>query len=136
MGALDINAKLADAKKRKPDVRTLAQQAAELAQELLMAANKEMRSDERTLLSALHRMATDEKNCRFVSDLSARVLHLSDPGEQALNLRSLLSEYGGVPSTSQKAYFINLQEIKGIKQPMDERELIADIIKENPNIKL
>ena len=28
------------------------------------------------------------------------------------------------------------QEIKGIKQPMDERELIADIIKENPNIKL
>ena len=98
MGALDINAKLADAKKRKPDDRTLAQQAAELAQELLMAANKEMRSDERTLLSALHRMATDEKNCRFVSDLSARVLHLSDPGEQALNLRSLLSEYGGVPS--------------------------------------
>ena len=28
------------------------------------------------------------------------------------------------------------QEIKGIKHPMDERELIADIIKENPNIKL
>lgn len=28
------------------------------------------------------------------------------------------------------------QEIKGIKQPMDERELIADIIKEDPNIRL
>ena len=28
------------------------------------------------------------------------------------------------------------QEIKGIKQPMDERELIGDIIKENPDIKL
>ena len=28
------------------------------------------------------------------------------------------------------------QEIKGIKQPMDERELIADIIKENPDIRL
>ncbi len=28
------------------------------------------------------------------------------------------------------------QEIKGIKSHMDERELIADIIKENPNIKL
>ena len=28
------------------------------------------------------------------------------------------------------------QEIKGIKHPMDERELIAEIIAENPNIKL
>ena len=28
------------------------------------------------------------------------------------------------------------QEIKGIKHPMDERELIAEIIEENPNIKL
>ena len=30
----------------------------------------------------------------------------------------------------------NYQEVKGIKYPMDERELIAEIIKENPNIKL
>ena len=30
----------------------------------------------------------------------------------------------------------NYQEVKGIKYLMDERELIADIIKENPNIKL
>ncbi len=28
------------------------------------------------------------------------------------------------------------QEIRGIKQPMDERELIAEIIKENPDIKI
>ena len=28
------------------------------------------------------------------------------------------------------------QEIKGVKQPMIERELIAEIIKENPSIKL
>lgn len=98
MGALDINATLANAGKRKPDDRTLAQQATELAQELLIATNKEMHSDERTLLSALHRMATDEKNCRFVRELSARVLHLSSPEEQAGNLRALISEHGGIPS--------------------------------------
>ena len=45
-------------------------------------------------------------------------------------------KYGGIPSQAQRVFYINLQEIKGIKQPMDERELIADIIKENPNIKL
>ena len=28
------------------------------------------------------------------------------------------------------------QEIKGVKHHMDERELIADIIKENPDIRL
>lgn len=98
MGALDINAQLTSAKKRKPDDRTLAQQATELAQELLIAANKEMRSDERTLLSALHRMATEEKNRRFVRELSARVLHLSEPAEQAANLRKLITDHGGIPS--------------------------------------
>lgn len=98
MGLLDIKAKLADAKKRKPDDRTLAQQAATLAQELLLAGQKEMRSDERTLLSALHRMVTEEKNCIFVRELCSRVLQLSDISEQANNLRSIIAEYGGIPS--------------------------------------
>lgn len=98
MGALDITAQLADAKKRKPDDRTLAQQAASLAQELLLAGQKEIRSDERTLLSALHRMVTDEKNCHFVCQLCTRVLHLSDPAEQAANLRTIITEHGGIPS--------------------------------------
>lgn len=98
MGALDITAQLADAKKRKPDDRTLAQQAAALAQELLLAGQREMRSDERTLLSALHRMATDEKNCHFVRQLCTRVLHLSEPAEQATNLRTIITEHGGIPS--------------------------------------
>ena len=98
MGLLDIPAQLADAKKRKPDDRTLAQQAATLAQELLLAGQKEMRSDERTLLSALHRMVTDEKNSRFVRQLCARVLQLSEPAEQAANLRNIIAEYGGIPS--------------------------------------
>ncbi|MBQ8516509.1 MAG: proline dehydrogenase family protein [Akkermansia sp.] len=98
MGALDITSQLADAKKRKPDDRSLAQQAAALAQELLIAGQKEMRSDERTLLSALHRMVADEKNCRFVQNLCARVLHLSDPAEQAANLRTIITDHGGIPS--------------------------------------
>ena len=29
-----------------------------------------------------------------------------------------------------------IEEIKGVKHHMDERELIADIIKENPDIRL
>lgn len=98
MGLLDVKAQLADAKKRKPDERSLAQQAAALAQELLLAGQKEMRSDERTLLSALHRMVTDKKNCTFVSDLCSRVLQLSDTAEQAANLRAIIAEYGGIPS--------------------------------------
>ena len=98
MGLLDITAKLADAKKRKPDDRALAQQAATLAQELLLTGQKEMRSDERTLLSALHRMVTDEKNCRFIRRLCANVLQLSEPAEQAANLRILLTEHGGIPN--------------------------------------
>lgn len=98
MGLLDITAKLADAKKRKPDDRALAQQAAALAQELLSAGQKEMRSDERTLLSALYRMVTDEKNRRFVHQLCTKVLQLSEPAEQVANLRALITEYGGIPN--------------------------------------
>ncbi len=98
MGLLDIKAQLADVKKRKPDERTLAQQAASLAQELLLAGQKEMHSDERTLLSALHRMVTDEKNCVFVRDLCSRVLQLSDTAEQVANLRDAIAAYGGIPT--------------------------------------
>lgn len=98
MGLLDITAKLADAKKRKPDDRTLAQQAATLAQELLTNAQKEMRSDERTLLAALHRMVTDAKNCHFVQQLCSRVLNLSDPIEQSANLRSIVADFNGIPN--------------------------------------
>ena len=45
-------------------------------------------------------------------------------------------KFGGQTPREQKVFYINLQEIKGIKHPMDERELIAEIIEENPNIKL
>lgn len=98
MGNLDITARLTKAKQRKWDDRTLAQQAAELAQEMLLESRKEMRSDERTLLSALHRMVTDEKNRDFVRNLCSRVFQLSNPVEQAENLRHCITEYGGVPN--------------------------------------
>lgn len=97
MGDLDIKAQLAEAKSRKWDDRTLAQRAAELAQELLTASQKCLHSDERTLLSALGRMTGEEQNRLFVRDLCARVLHVSDPAEQVANLRQLMTDYGGVP---------------------------------------
>ncbi len=98
MAELDIQAQLAEAKKRKWDDRTLAQRAADMAQELLLASLKAMRSDERTLVSALARLVTDKKNLRFVQDLCGSVFHVTDPAEQVENLRRILAEHGGVPA--------------------------------------
>lgn len=98
MAELDIQAQLAEAKKRKWDDRTLAQRATDLAQELLTASLKGIRSDERTLISALSRLATDKKNLLFIQQLCGSVFHVTDPAEQAENLRRLLAEYGGVPA--------------------------------------
>ena len=98
MAELDIQAQLAEAKKRKWDDRTLAQRAADMAQELLLASLKSIRSDERTLISALSRLATDKKNMQFVQELCGCVFHVTDTAEQVENLRKLLSEHGGVPA--------------------------------------
>lgn len=98
MAELDIQAQLAEAKRRKWDDRALAQRAADLAQELLLASLKGIRSDERTLISALSRLAAEKKNLQFVRDLCGSVFHVTDPAEQAENLRRLLAEHGGVPS--------------------------------------
>ena len=98
MAELDIQAQLAEAKKRKWDDRTLAQRSADMAQELLVASLKAIRSDERTLISALSRLATDKKNLHFVQQLCGSVFHVTDPDEQVENLRRLLAEHGGVPS--------------------------------------
>lgn len=97
MAELDIQAQQAEAKKRKWDDRTLAQRSADLAQELLLASIKSIRSDERTLISALSRLATDKKNLLFVQQLCNQVFHAADPAEQAENLRRILAEHGGVP---------------------------------------
>lgn len=98
MAELDIQAQLAEAKKRKWDDRTLAQRSADMAQELLLASLKAIRSDERTLVSALARLAADKKNLRFVQELCGSVFHVTDPTEQVENLRRLLAEHGGVPA--------------------------------------
>ena len=83
MAELDIQAQLAEAKKRKWDDRTLAQRAADMAQELLLASLKSIRSDERTLISALSRLATDKKNMQFVQELSG-VCHVEDAAAELL----------------------------------------------------
>ncbi len=98
MGDLDISAQLREAKARKWDDRTLAQRAADMAQELLTGGLRLLRSDERTLLSALSRLVADEKNRRFLRDLCAQVLHAPDNATRAERLRRLLADFGGVPT--------------------------------------
>ncbi len=98
MGDVDISARLAEAKKRKWDDRTLAQRAADLAQELLPLSLKALHSDERTLLAALSRLATDERNRQFVRDLCSQVFRAPEPATQAARLKKLLSDFGGIPT--------------------------------------
>lgn len=97
MGDLDIKAQLEEAKRRKWDDRTLTQRAAELAQDLSEEALRKLKGDERTLLSALGRMAAEEKHREFVRVLTTNVFHAATSVEQAENLKKLLTAHGGVP---------------------------------------
>ncbi|MGN0864585.1 MAG: proline dehydrogenase family protein [Akkermansia sp.] len=97
MGELDLKSRLADAKRQKWDDRTLALQAAELAQDLLNAALRELKSDERTLLAALQRLSTEDSYRRFIRQLGECVFRCGDAAASAENLRALLAEHGGVP---------------------------------------
>ncbi len=97
MGESDISAKVQEAGSKKWDDRTLAQQAADLAQDIHCGAIKLLKSDERTLLAALSRLVTDSKNRDFLRKFCAHVLHV--PAEQQSdNLRGLMHEFGGVPT--------------------------------------
>ncbi len=98
MGDVDISASLAEARKRKWDDRTLAQRAADLAQELLPLSLKSQRSDERTLLAALSRLAVDADNRHFVRELCTRVFRAADATHEAAQFRRLLTAHGGVPT--------------------------------------
>ncbi len=98
MGDVDISARLAEAKKRKWDDRTLAQRAADLAQELLPLAIKALRSDENTLLAALSRLATDKANRHFVQELCTHVLRAPSAAAQSSQFRKLLAAHGGIPT--------------------------------------
>ena len=98
MAEPDIQAQLAEAKKRKWDDRTLAQRSADMAQELLLVSLKAIRANERTLISALARLAADKKNLHFVQELCGNIFRMTDPYEQVENLRRLLAEHGGVPA--------------------------------------
>jgi len=98
MGDFDISAQLREAKQKKWDDRTLAQRATELAEELLAEGARHLNSDERTLLSALSRLAADKQNRDFLSQLCAEVLAPAPPQQQAEKLRTLLNSFGGVPT--------------------------------------
>lgn len=97
MGESDVNAQVQEARSKKWDDRTLAQRAADMAQDIHTDALKLLKSDERTLLAALSRLITDEKNRNFLHSFCAQVLH-APHDRQSDNLRSLITEFGGVPT--------------------------------------
>lgn len=97
MGESDISAKVKEAASKKWDDRTLAQRAADLAQDVHTEALRRLKSDERTLLAALSRLAADETNRDFLRRFCAEVLH-APQHLQADNLRTLIAQYGGVPT--------------------------------------
>lgn len=97
MGETDISVQIQEAGSKKWDDRTLAQKAADMAQTIHTESIRRLKSDERTLLSALSRLAADEKNRDFLRRFCADVLHA--PRElQPGNLRDLITAFGGVPS--------------------------------------
>jgi len=97
MGESDISAAVQEAGSRKWDDRTLAQRAADLAQEIHTGSCGLLRTSERALLATLSRLVTDEKNRKFLHSFCAHVLH-APTAQQADNLRSLIAHSGGVPT--------------------------------------
>lgn len=97
MGESDISAKVQEARNRKWDDRSLAQRAADMAQDLHLGAIRCLKSDERTVLSALSRLTADEKSRDFLRRFCAEVLH-APLEQQSDNLRRLIAEAGGVPT--------------------------------------
>lgn len=98
MGDLNINATLKTAKDRKWDDRTLAQQAVDFAERLRDDSVRKLSSDERSLLSALSRLAAEEKNRQFLQQLCTGVLKGSNEEQQCETLRTILADIGGVPT--------------------------------------
>ncbi|MBE6418520.1 MAG: aldehyde dehydrogenase family protein [Akkermansiaceae bacterium] len=98
MGDLNISAILNEAKDRKWDDRTLAQRAVDFAEKLRDDSIRRLTSDERALLSALSRLAADEKNREFLVHLCDEVLRGSSEEKQCETLRKQLSDFGGVPT--------------------------------------
>lgn len=98
MGDLDIEARVKEARARKWDDRTLAQRAAELAQDLLLQGQKLLRSHERALLFALSKIVSDDKNRHFIEGICTQLLGQQDITLQATRLRQLLDDFGGIPT--------------------------------------
>ncbi len=97
MGDTDISAQVQEAKSKKWDDRTLAQKAANLALLLHTEAIRRLKSDERTLLSALSKLTADETNRIFLRNFCAQVLQAPQE-QQSDNLRNLITVSGGVPT--------------------------------------
>lgn len=97
MAEPDIRAIQAEARERNWDDRTLAQRAADTAQELLPAALRLLRSEERPLLASLGKLAGEEKYRLFLSKLCREVLMATHNGNRSDMFARIIRETGGVP---------------------------------------
>ena len=77
MGNFNIQALLKEAKDRRWDDRTLAQKSADLAEILRDESVRKLNSNERAFLSALSRLASDEKNRHFLYTLCMKRIVIS-----------------------------------------------------------
>ena len=93
MGNFNISAVLKKAGERQWDDRTLVQESTELAATLLNDSARKLSSDERSLLSALNKVAEDAKNKDFLLNLCNRVLH----SNRAITSRSFLPTSAAFP---------------------------------------
>ena len=90
MGNFNISAVLKKAGERQWDDRTLVQESTELAENLLNDSARKISSDERSLLSALEKVAADAKNKEFLLTLCNRVLHSNTPQQQSDTTKSFM----------------------------------------------
>lgn len=96
MGEKEIRTLLREARSKGWDDQTLVQQAIEMARVLYVSTQKSMRSEERTFIAAVKRLATDAGSRRFLHGLCNAVML---EGESAIEkLKLLLEHHGGIPT--------------------------------------
>lgn len=97
MGDFNISALLNKVAERQWDARTLTHESTLLAEQLLNESSRKLRTAEQDLLTVLSKIAEAAKNRDFILKLCDGVLQGSNPDQQCENLKTALSEYGGIP---------------------------------------
>ena len=98
MGENDIRSYLSDARDKGWSEQALVQKATAMAKTLHTAALGRSHAEERHLLSALSRLAGKKEERDFVVTLCRQTLFERQADRAMENLRSIVSDYGGVPT--------------------------------------